>query len=160
MALWNKLRTELDRAGRVAQDALDEGKLRLEIFRARQLVDRAAQSLGYAVYRARTGKETPDDSAMVRLVDAVRAREEVMNVLLTSTSDRDMFRKVYPFSPALIQVLVAVSSVLQREPCSQMLSRSQSNTGAKSPRPMRASRSGMARRIAANHCAAYIAPSE
>jgi hypothetical protein len=42
----------------------------------------------------------------------------------------------------------------------QMLSRSQSNTGVRSPAPMRASRSGMARRIAANHCAAYIAPSE
>jgi hypothetical protein len=59
MALWNKLRTELDRAGRVAQGAIDEGKLRLEIFRARQLVDRAAQSLGYAVYRSRAGLETP-----------------------------------------------------------------------------------------------------
>ena len=26
-----------------------------------------------------------------------------------------MFRKVYPFSPALVQTLIAVSSVLQRE---------------------------------------------
>lgn len=81
MALWNKLRTELDRAGRVAQDALDEGKLRLEIFRARQTVDRAAQSLGYAVYRARSGKETPDDHAMARLVEAVRAREDELAAL-------------------------------------------------------------------------------
>jgi hypothetical protein len=47
--------------------------------------------------------------------ETARAREEVMNVLLTSTADREMFRKVYPFSPALIQVLVAVSSALQRE---------------------------------------------
>lgn len=44
-----------------------------------------------------------------------RIREDVMTVLLTSTADRDMFRKVYPFSPALVQVLVAVSAVLQRE---------------------------------------------
>jgi hypothetical protein len=44
-----------------------------------------------------------------------RIREDVMSVLLTSTADRDMFRKVYPFSPALVQVLVAVSAVLQRE---------------------------------------------
>ena len=57
MAIWDKLRTELDRAGKVAQGAIDEGKLRLEVFRARQLVDRAAQSLGYAVYRSRTGKD-------------------------------------------------------------------------------------------------------
>jgi len=47
--------------------------------------------------------------------DTARVRDEVMNVLLTSTGDREMFRRVYPFSPALIQVLVAVSSALQRE---------------------------------------------
>src|SRR5439155_10686755 len=47
--------------------------------------------------------------------ETTQVREEVMKVLLTSTSDREMFRRVYPFSPALVQVLVAVSSVLQRE---------------------------------------------
>lgn len=44
-----------------------------------------------------------------------RIREEVMDVLLTSQSDRETFRKVYPFSPALVETLVAVSSLLQRE---------------------------------------------
>ncbi|WP_017326151.1 hypothetical protein [Synechococcus sp. PCC 7336] len=44
-----------------------------------------------------------------------KVRESVMNTLLTSTGDREMFRKVYPFSPALVQTLIAVSSVLQRE---------------------------------------------
>jgi hypothetical protein len=58
MTLWATLRTELDRAGRVAQTAFDEGRLRLETLRARQLADRAAQALGYAVYRARVeGRE-------------------------------------------------------------------------------------------------------
>jgi hypothetical protein len=62
MALWTKLRTELDRAGRIAQDAFDEGRLRLEALRARQLADRAAQALGYAVYRARLdGREIDAD---------------------------------------------------------------------------------------------------
>jgi len=42
-------------------------------------------------------------------------RESVLNVLLTREGDREMFRKVYPFSPALVQTLIAVSSVLQRE---------------------------------------------
>ncbi|MCK5861327.1 MAG: phage resistance protein, partial [Candidatus Hydrogenedentes bacterium] len=46
---------------------------------------------------------------------AAKIREQVMNILLTSDGDRAMFRKVYPFSPALIQTLIAVSSVLQRE---------------------------------------------
>jgi hypothetical protein len=44
-----------------------------------------------------------------------RVRESVMNTLLTSEGDRAMFRRVYPFSPALVQTLIAVSSVLQRE---------------------------------------------
>ena len=44
-----------------------------------------------------------------------RVREEVMNTLLTRAGDRDMFRQVYPFSPALVQTLVAISSLLQRE---------------------------------------------
>ena len=44
-----------------------------------------------------------------------RVREEVMSILLTRTGDRDMFRQVYPFSPALVQTLVALSALLQRE---------------------------------------------
>ena len=42
-------------------------------------------------------------------------REEVMKVLLTNRSNRDDFRRLYPFSPALVETLVAVSSLLQRE---------------------------------------------
>jgi hypothetical protein len=44
-----------------------------------------------------------------------KVREAVWNTLLTSEGDRRMFRQVYPFSPALVQTLIAVSSVLQRE---------------------------------------------
>lgn len=44
-----------------------------------------------------------------------KIREDVMNILLTSQSNRDMFRQIYPFSPALVETLVAVSSLLQRE---------------------------------------------
>jgi hypothetical protein len=47
--------------------------------------------------------------------ETARVREDVMSVLLTSGADRDMFRQVYPFSPALVQALVAVSALLQRE---------------------------------------------
>ena len=53
MAFLDKLKTELDRAGKAAQGALDEGKTRLEAFRTRQLADKAAQALGYAVFRAK-----------------------------------------------------------------------------------------------------------
>jgi hypothetical protein len=55
MALLDRLRQELNLAGKSAQRALDEGKLRLDLYRAKQSVDRFAQRFGYAVYRARTG---------------------------------------------------------------------------------------------------------
>jgi hypothetical protein len=53
MAIWSTLKGELDKAGRAAQGAIDEGKLRLEQHRAKQRAEAAAASLGFAVYRAR-----------------------------------------------------------------------------------------------------------
>lgn len=47
--------------------------------------------------------------------DVLRMRQDVLDTLLTTTADRDMFRKVYPFTPALVQTLIAVSAALQRE---------------------------------------------
>ena len=63
MALFDKLKEELDRAGKVAQGAFDEGKIRLEAFRTRQLADKAAQALGYAVFHAKqTGADVDADT--------------------------------------------------------------------------------------------------
>ena len=53
MAIWGTLKRELDKAGQMAQGAIDEGKLRLESHRAKQRAEAAAASLGFAVYRAR-----------------------------------------------------------------------------------------------------------
>ncbi|MFN8572528.1 MAG: hypothetical protein U0132_10770 [Gemmatimonadaceae bacterium] len=75
MAIWSKLKTELDRAGKAAAHAIDEGKVRLEVFRARQLTDKAAQALGYAVYRAHTEGTTAAPEAVERLLAAVAERE-------------------------------------------------------------------------------------
>lgn len=75
MALWDKLKTELDRAGRAAQGALDEGKDRLEAFRARQLADKAAQALGYAIYRARQSGQDLDPETYARLSSTLAAHE-------------------------------------------------------------------------------------
>ena len=44
-----------------------------------------------------------------------KVRREVFETLLTPRADRSVFRQVYPFSPALVETLVAVSSLLQRE---------------------------------------------
>jgi hypothetical protein len=82
MALLDKLKEELDRAGKAAQGAFDEGKIRLEAFRTRQLADKAAQALGYAVFRAKqSGSEVDADtysrlSATLATHDAEAARYE------------------------------------------------------------------------------------
>ena len=44
-----------------------------------------------------------------------KVRREVFETLLTPRADPATFRKVYPFSPALVETLIAVSSLLQRE---------------------------------------------
>ncbi|MCE7957062.1 MAG: phage resistance protein, partial [Acidobacteria bacterium ACB2] len=60
-----------------------------------------------------------DEASRVRIDDAFREtdrlRDDVRGALLGSTGDRDRFRQVYPFSPALVDTLVAVSGMLQRE---------------------------------------------
>jgi hypothetical protein len=82
MAFIDKLKEELDRAGRAAQGALDEGKTRLEAFRTRQLADKAAQALGYAVFRAKQSGGEIDADTYTRLAatlathDAEAARYE------------------------------------------------------------------------------------
>ena len=67
MAFIDKLKDELDRAGRAAQGAIDEGKARLEAFRTRQLADKAAQALGYAVFRAKQNGGEIDADTYSRL---------------------------------------------------------------------------------------------
>jgi hypothetical protein len=67
MALLDRLKQELDRAGKAAQDAFDDGKTRLEAFRTRQLADKAAQALGYAVYRAKKSGRDLDAATYDRL---------------------------------------------------------------------------------------------
>ncbi|TVR43180.1 MAG: phage resistance protein, partial [Planctomycetota bacterium] len=44
-----------------------------------------------------------------------KVRQDVMDVLLTADSSKEAFRDLYPFSPALVQSLVAVSGQLQRD---------------------------------------------
>lgn len=67
MAFIDNLREGLDRAGKAAQGAFDEGKTRLEAFRTRQLADKAAQALGYAVFRAKQGGSEIDADSYSRL---------------------------------------------------------------------------------------------
>src|SRR6266550_1581418 len=85
MALLDRLKQELDRGGKVAQDAFDDGKTRLEAFRTRQLADKAAQALGYAVYRSKKSGGDLDAATYDRLkatlethdTDAARLEAEI-----------------------------------------------------------------------------------
>jgi len=46
---------------------------------------------------------------------STQTREDLVATLLTKKGSKEDFRRLYPFSPALVETLVAVSSVLQRE---------------------------------------------
>ncbi|HEY4305628.1 MAG TPA: hypothetical protein VGM82_14235 [Gemmatimonadaceae bacterium] len=93
MALFDKLRSELDRAGRQAQRALDEGRLRLDLYRARQSTDRFAQRLGYTVFRAKKeGREvTPDE--MLSHINNLTASEAEVARLETLIAEASKDRK-------------------------------------------------------------------
>lgn len=81
MALWNKLKDELNRAGKAAQEALDEGRLRLDLMRTRQAMDKAAQRVGYAVYRARkAGGEVPADEYVRLSSEFANAEAEIERI--------------------------------------------------------------------------------
>jgi hypothetical protein len=100
MPLWDRVRTELDRAGRVAQQAFDEGRIHLEVLRARRQADGAAQRLGYAVYRARKeSREISADeyAAMTRPVEAAEAEAERYQRLLDEAVARR--RRTMSFQP-------------------------------------------------------------
>lgn len=75
MAIWDKVKQGIDKAGKAAQDVFDEGKLRIDAYRAREQADKAAEALGYAVFRAAdAGGELAAD-ARDRLITALRAQD-------------------------------------------------------------------------------------
>ncbi len=75
MSLWSKLQSELDRAGSVAREALDEGKIRIDLFRVRQQADKAAQALGYSLHRARRDGRELEPEALERLYATLAGHE-------------------------------------------------------------------------------------
>jgi hypothetical protein len=78
MALLDRLRQELDRAGRSAQKAFDEGRLRLDLHRARQTADKFAERFGYAVFNAKkSGAELPPDEWTAHMNNLTAAQADV-----------------------------------------------------------------------------------
>jgi hypothetical protein len=76
--IWDKLKTEIDKAGKAAQEALDEGKIRYDLFRLRQSANKSAQDLGYAFYRARKDGREMDHESYSRLFSALAEQETEM----------------------------------------------------------------------------------
>jgi len=56
MKLFDRVAAGLDTLGRKANQALDEGKLRVDLARTRRRMDGAAQALGYLTYRQAKGE--------------------------------------------------------------------------------------------------------
>lgn len=96
MAILDKLKLELDRAGKAAQDAFDEGKTRLEAFRERQLADKAAQALGYAVFRARQSGGEVDAETLGRLTSTLKTHDAEAARLEGELDKRRSDRKTPP----------------------------------------------------------------
>ncbi len=59
MSLMDRVAAGLETLGRKANQALDEGKLRMELMRARRRMDNAARTLGYLTYRQGKGEPPP-----------------------------------------------------------------------------------------------------
>jgi hypothetical protein len=75
VAIWENVKQGIDKAGKLVEHAVDEGKLRLEAKRARDRADRAAQALGYACFQAWEAKRELDGDVLRRLVTALRDAE-------------------------------------------------------------------------------------
>ena len=87
MAIWDKVKQGIDKAGKAAQDVFDEGKLRIDAYRAREQADKAAEALGYAVFRAWENNAELDADARERLAGALRTRENEARKLETELAE-------------------------------------------------------------------------
>ncbi len=100
MAIWDKLKDGIDKASKVAQDAVDEGKTRLDARKARQAADQAAESLGYAVYRAWQNARSLDEQSLERLARALRDHEqEAVRLEAASTEAAEWRRRTGAAEP-------------------------------------------------------------
>lgn len=100
MAIWDKLKQGIDKVEKVATEAIDEGKTRLDARRARQATDQAAQALGYAVFRAWEQGQPLDAVTLDRLARALREHEQNAVRLEAAAGDAAEWRKRGGEAPA------------------------------------------------------------
>ena len=84
MSLMDRVTAGLETLGKKANQALDEGKLRVDLLRARRRMDNAARNLGYVTYRQAKGQPAPEgeiESLTRRIAEAEaeikRIQEEI-----------------------------------------------------------------------------------
>jgi len=94
--MWSRLKSELDRAGRAAQQAIDESKIRLDMHRARANADKCAQRLGYAVFRARANGAEVNADEYARLSSDLAAAEAEVARFETLLKDAELRRSQKP----------------------------------------------------------------
>jgi hypothetical protein len=70
MSLFDRFAAGLETLGKKANQALDEGKLRVELMRVRRRMDNAARDLGYITYRQAKGTQAApgDIEALTRRI--------------------------------------------------------------------------------------------
>ena len=83
MSLRDKISQGFDRAVKATESAIDEGKLRVQAYQARQRADKKAETLGYAVARARATGIEQDAASLTTLVDSVNAADAEATALET-----------------------------------------------------------------------------
>jgi len=77
MGFIDRVAAGIDQLGKKAQQALDEGKLRVDLSRVRHRKDNAARDLGYLTYRQSKGEVLPDGEVEVLLRRMTAAAEEI-----------------------------------------------------------------------------------
>ncbi len=73
MSLIDRVAAGLETLGRKANQALDEGTLRMDLLRTRRRLDQAARALGYLTYRQGRGEPAPQaeiEALTRRMADA------------------------------------------------------------------------------------------
>ena len=99
MSIWDKVKDGIDKAGKAAQDVIDDGKTRIDAYRAREQADKAAEAFGYAVFRAtELGKELEPDSKE-RLMQSLREYDREARRLETKLADETAAKPDTPPSP-------------------------------------------------------------
>lgn len=101
MSIFSRLNTELENLGRRASAALDEGRLQIELMRARRRRDNAAKDLGMIAYHREKGVEQDQrrvDALVLRIGDletqiaaleAQLATQKAQVVSVTPTEDEE-----------------------------------------------------------------------